>query len=75
VERAFSVARAICSDYQLAQKQSTVSSRVLIRANWTIAEPLLREMLATPVRLRSLMACEAAREGGAWRLTVHWDDQ
>jgi hypothetical protein len=75
VERAFSVARAICSDYQLAQKQSTVSSRVLIRANWSITEPLLREVLATPVRLRSLMAREGAGEGGAWRLVAHPHDQ
>jgi hypothetical protein len=75
VEQAFSIARAICSDDQLAQKQSAVSSRVFIRANWGITEPLLREVLATPVRLRSLMARGAARESGAWHLAVHPDDQ
>jgi hypothetical protein len=75
VKRSFSVARAISGDDQLAHKQSTVSSRVPICANWSIAEPLLREMLATPVRLRSLMACEAGSEAGAWRLAVHPDDQ
>jgi hypothetical protein len=46
VERVFSRARAVCTDYQLAQRQETMSSRVLICANWAIGEPLLPDVLA-----------------------------
>jgi hypothetical protein len=67
VERAFSCARAVCTDYQLAQKQETVSSRVLICANWGIAEPLLREVLAVPVRYVN----DLERESVPWRMGVH----
>jgi hypothetical protein len=68
VERAFSRARAACSDYQMAQKQETVSSRVLICANWAIAEPLLQDIVAAPVRSRGN---ELERETVPWRMGVH----
>jgi hypothetical protein len=45
VERAFSVARSVTGDYQMAMRQETVSARVMIRANWRIAQPLLADML------------------------------
>jgi hypothetical protein len=71
VERAFSRARAVCTDYQLAQKQETVSSRVVICANWAIAEPLLREVLALPSRQRANVGNELEREPVPWRLEVY----
>jgi hypothetical protein len=42
----------------LAQIQLTVSSPVLIRANWIIAELLLRAVRAMPASVRSQMANE-----------------
>jgi hypothetical protein len=46
VERAFSVARSVTGDYQMAMRQETVSTRVMIHANWRIAPPLLADVLA-----------------------------
>jgi hypothetical protein len=43
---AFSVARSVTGDYQMAMRQETVSARVMIQANWQIAQPLLTEVLA-----------------------------
>jgi hypothetical protein len=65
VERVFSVARWLCADYQLAMKQDTVSTRVMIQANWKLAEPLLQEVLAMTswARSRILEAREARWSG------------
>lgn len=71
VERAFSVARAICTEYQMAQKQETVSCRVLIRANWNIAEPLLKDVLALSPRIRSQIADDMEPTTSDWRLRIH----
>jgi hypothetical protein len=46
VERAFSVARSVTTDYQMAMTQETVSARVTIQANWRVAHPLLANVLA-----------------------------
>jgi hypothetical protein len=46
VERAFSVARSVTGDYQMAMRQETVSARVMIQANWRIAQTLLADVLA-----------------------------
>jgi hypothetical protein len=46
VERAFSVARSAGGDYQIAMKQEIASTRVMIQANWLIAQPLLADVLA-----------------------------
>jgi hypothetical protein len=46
VERAFSVAGSVTGDYQMAMRKETVSPRVMIQANWRIAQPLLADMLA-----------------------------
>jgi hypothetical protein len=43
VERAFSVARSVTGEYQMATRQETVSTRVMIQANCRIAQPLLEE--------------------------------
>jgi hypothetical protein len=45
VERAFSVARSVTTDYQMAMPQETVSARVMIQANWCVAQPLLANVL------------------------------
>jgi hypothetical protein len=74
VKRVFSVARAICTDSQLAQKQETIFSRVLIRANWDIAEPLIRDMLGTSGRFCSQVADDPGPEIPAWPLGVDGDD-
>jgi hypothetical protein len=71
VERAFSRARWVCTDYQLGQKQETVSYRVLICATWAIAEPLLRDVVALPRRLRANVGNELERETVPWRLEVY----
>jgi hypothetical protein len=47
VERSFSTARQICSDYQMAMKQETIAARAMIQVNWRVAQPLLRDVLAT----------------------------
>jgi hypothetical protein len=41
VERADSVARSVTDDYQMAMMQETISARVMIQANWRVAQPLL----------------------------------
>jgi hypothetical protein len=46
VESAFSIARSVTSDFQMAMKQETMSVRVMIQANWRIAQPLLADVLA-----------------------------
>jgi hypothetical protein len=46
VERAVSVARSVTGDYQMAMRQETISARVMIQANWRIAQPLLADVLA-----------------------------
>jgi hypothetical protein len=40
VERVFSVARWLCTDYQRVMKQETVSARVMIQSTWELAEPM-----------------------------------
>jgi hypothetical protein len=46
VERSFSTARRLCTDYQMAMNQRTISARVMVQVNWTIAQALLRDVLA-----------------------------
>jgi hypothetical protein len=46
VERSFSSARQVCTDYQMAMKQETVSARVMVQVNWLVAQPLLSDVLA-----------------------------
>jgi hypothetical protein len=46
VEKAFSVAQSVITDYQLAMTQQNVSARVMIQANSRIARPLLANVLA-----------------------------
>jgi hypothetical protein len=38
VERAFSVARHICGDFQMAMLPETIATRVMIRANWDLGD-------------------------------------
>jgi hypothetical protein len=45
-EHAFSVARRVCGDRQMAMTQETIASRVMIQASWTLAGPLVEEALA-----------------------------
>jgi hypothetical protein len=45
VERAFSVVRSVTGDHQMAMRQENVSARVMIQANWRIAQPLLADVL------------------------------
>jgi hypothetical protein len=45
-ERALSVARSVTGDYQMAMRQETVSTQVMIQTNWRIAQPLLADVLA-----------------------------
>jgi hypothetical protein len=46
VQRVFSVARSVTTNYQMAMTQETVSGRVMIQANWRIDQQLLTHMLA-----------------------------
>jgi hypothetical protein len=46
VERAFSIARSVTTDYQMAMTQETVSERVMIQANWRLAQPLMANVRA-----------------------------
>jgi hypothetical protein len=46
MERCFSTARQICSDHQMAMKQETIAARAMIEVNESVAQPLLRDVLA-----------------------------
>jgi hypothetical protein len=46
VERAFSIARSVITDHQMAITQETVSARVMVQANWRVARPPLANVLA-----------------------------
>jgi hypothetical protein len=45
-ERTFSVGRSIAGDYQMAMKPETLSARVMIQANWSIAIVSLQKILS-----------------------------
>jgi hypothetical protein len=45
VESTFSVARSVTTDYQMVMTQETVSARVMIQANWRIAQPMRPDVL------------------------------
>jgi hypothetical protein len=47
VERGFSVARHVATDFQMAMRPETLANRVFIQANWELVETgLLRDILA-----------------------------
>jgi hypothetical protein len=53
VERSFSIARVICGEYQMAMAQETISARLMIQANWDLAEPLVKEALEMPHHIKT----------------------
>jgi hypothetical protein len=57
-------------------KQETASARVMIPANWKLAEPLLQEVLAMTSWARSRILEAHARPNGQadWRLQIHTDE-
>jgi hypothetical protein len=67
VERAFSVARSVITDYQRAITQETVSPRVMIQANWRIAQPLLANVFV----IGRARWSQAYRERKQRKLTQH----
>jgi hypothetical protein len=72
VERAFSVARAICGDYQMAMTQETIACRVMLRANWGLVEPLVGEAVAMAPWARGQVLRNHQRgwEDTTWRLDL-----
>jgi hypothetical protein len=72
VERTFSIARAVCTDYQMAMTQETISSRVMIRANWSLVEHLVKEALEMSpwVRTQLLRSHAHPWEESTWRLGI-----
>jgi hypothetical protein len=46
VEKSFSIAQQICSECEMAMKQETIAVRIMIQVNWSVAQPLLRNVLA-----------------------------
>jgi hypothetical protein len=74
VERSFSLARAVCADFRLAMKPETITARVLIRANWTIARPLLVRVLEMSPEARVEIVRAREHSGRtAWREAVFQD--
>jgi hypothetical protein len=68
VERSFSLARAVCAAYRLAMKPETIRARVLIRANWRVAEPLLLQVLEmTPEDRAGLVRAREHSGRTGWR--------
>jgi hypothetical protein len=59
-ERGFSVGAHLCGDYQMAMSTATVSTRLIVQANWSVAAPLLPEVLA--VGPHGWSACQKAYE-------------
>jgi hypothetical protein len=45
-ERAFSVGALLCGDYQMAMSAATVSTRLIVQANWPVASGLVSEVLS-----------------------------
>jgi hypothetical protein len=45
-ERAFSVGALLCGDYQMAMSETTVSARLMVQANWSIAAQFVPEVLS-----------------------------
>jgi hypothetical protein len=72
LKRAFLVTLVVCTDFPLIQKQETVSSHGLIRANCRIADRFLKEMLAFPMQQCSQTA--NGPEAFAWRSKGNSDD-
>jgi hypothetical protein len=74
VERAFSVGPSVRGDYQMVMRQETVSARVMIQANWRIAQPLLADVLAMGRARWSRAHCELEgrklMEDEPWRLGI-----
>jgi hypothetical protein len=74
VERSFSSARQVCTDYQMAMKQETVSARVMIQVNWLVALPLVSDVLALGRsgwgRLSRERAQRISRQDDPWRLEI-----
>jgi hypothetical protein len=66
VERAFSVARSVTGDYPRAMRQESVSARVMIQANWRIAQPLLADVLARGGR-DGVGLTVSLRNGNSWK--------
>jgi branched-subunit amino acid aminotransferase/4-amino-4-deoxychorismate lyase len=74
VERAFSVACSVTGDYQMAMREETVPTRVMIQAHWRTAQPLLADVLAMG-RARSSRAHRELEEqkhmeDEPWRLGI-----
>jgi hypothetical protein len=61
-------------DYQMAMTQETVSARVMIQANWRIAQPLLGDVLAMGREGWSQDYCELEQQKlpqhTPWRLDI-----
>jgi hypothetical protein len=53
VDRSFSIVRVVCGEYQIAMAQETISARVMIQANWDLAEPLVKEAREMPHHIRT----------------------
>jgi hypothetical protein len=79
VERSFSTARQICSDYQLAMKQETIAARVMIQVNWRVARSLLPEILALGrvewARLAREREQRISEQDDPWRLEIPDEDE
>jgi hypothetical protein len=79
VERSFSIARRICSDYQMAMKQETIAARAMIQVNWCVAQPLLQDVLAMGRRGWARFSRERdqrrAEQDEPWRLNFSDEDE
>jgi hypothetical protein len=74
VERSFSTARQICSDYHMARKQETIAARAMIQVDWSVAQPLLRDGLAMGKRGWTRVSRERqerrAEQDDSWRSDI-----
>jgi hypothetical protein len=74
VKRAFSVARSVAVAYRMAMTQETVSARVMIQANWRVAEPRLANVLVMGRAGWSQAYCELEQrqvtQHTSWRLDI-----
>jgi hypothetical protein len=78
VERSSSTTRRLCTDYQMAVSQRTISARVMVQVNWAIAQTLLRDVLALGrlgwARLSREREQRISARDDPWRLDVTEED-